>query len=199
MKRRTCLRGAVALLPVSLAGCLGAFDGEAEAEPTATSTRRDGGDEGAERTGGTPEPTPEDRERRRVLEFYNDGVGEANRGIEARESGTGAWNDGRYSRAEARFETAEGRFQDARDSFRDAIDASYGIDDVEAREVCDTASEYAIVMREAMQASQRMARAGAEGDVDRANRHLETVATLEREASRLNVRDPGTLQRILDL
>lgn len=201
MKRRKYLASAIFAASASLAGCLSEF-GDDEPEPqddvgTASYPESDAND--GENESEESEELDDRDNREQILDLYNDGVSESNQGISNRERGVNAWNSDDYSTAESRFNSAESRFSNAQDEFSEALDLTYEIGHSEAREICESGSEYAIVMQDAMQASQRMADAGADGDADRANDHLETTRNLESEADRLNVRDTSVLKSVLDL
>jgi hypothetical protein len=198
LKRRRFLAGTVFTALIPVAGCLSAIDDD-ETEPE-DNVETAGSSESSTDEEETESNEPEDREiRQKILNLYDEGVSESNNGISNRERGVRAWNGENYSTAKSRFSSAEHSFSDAKDEFSDAIDLTYEIGNSEAREICEAGSEYATVLRDAMRVSKRMADAGADGDADRANNHLDSARELEREADRLNVRDPSVLKNVLDL
>ncbi|QLD90350.1 hypothetical protein HWV07_15425 [Natronomonas salina] len=186
-----------------LAGCSEESPAQKAAEQTPSDPpnyARDSGSTPKKSSDTTPEPTPlNPLERRKLLRTYNDGVDAQNNGMRARERGVDSWNNDAYGSAKRTFASAEEDFRKAKDEFQDAEQIAFEINHRQAQEFCDVAIEYTSVWIDAMRASQRMASAGSAGNGEEANRHLETIRQLEREAGRINIRNTTTLEAALDL
>ena len=138
--------------------------------------------------------------REDIVESYNDGIGFVNDGHRARNSGVSDWNDQEYSSSITNYESARSNYQDARSKFGDAAILTYDLDDgAEARELCEAAEEAAALYAEAMRLSIRKSEAGEDDRPERANELITEIGEVEREADRLNLRNPDTLASILDI
>ena len=191
-------------------------DGSETPEPTETPdsdndgityTQPDGGGSGSGESGadtrGSDGPdvvTPENlAEREEIFETYNDGIGQINDGVRAREAAVGAFNNDQYGRCEREARASHQTFDRAEDTFADARDTAREIGNRDAADICQDAAEHATLMKNAMQELESVADLARDGHTDRANERLDRVRELETEAERLNPPDGDVILSVLDL
>jgi len=144
--------------------------------------------------------TPENlAEREEIFETYNDGIGQINDGVLAREAAVGAFNNDQYGRCEREARASHQAFDRAEGTFADARDTAREIGNRDAADICQDAAEHATLMKNAMQELESVADLARDGHTDRANERLDRVRELETEAERLNPPDGDVILSVLDL
>lgn len=160
-----------------------------------------GGSESDDRESSGPEvETPEDRqERERIFELYNDGIGQLNDGVRAREAAVGAWNNERYGLAISEARSARESFDEARTTFEGALNIGFEIGHTEAVNICTRAVKHATLLRDAMRQLVTAVELAEDGRTERANERLDTVRELETEADGVAPPDGDVILSVLDL
>lgn len=180
MERRKVLQISGVLCSSGLAGCSGQV-------------------EEAARTTEGPETTESDGTKREIVERYDDGLERANSGLEKLDEAFTAWENEDYGIAEIRYRGAKKLYGDAVSEFSAALDLTYGVDNEDAREICEEAYEWAKLRRSFAHNYMKAAEEAKSGDYEGAEGFAEEGNEDEDEIQELSPRGTQALVSALGL